>query len=100
MQWFYQVVLRYNFYEMRLKHDKQTYGTENDKQFIDFWMDQIYEDALNYGLKQNSEINWNRMLEENLGAELKAIILKQYTQYRKVTVSGGKIEILDTVLQQ
>lgn len=70
------MVLRYNFNDLRIKHEKQTYGTENDKEFIALWLDQIYEDALNYGLKQNSEINWNRMLEENLGAELKAIILK------------------------
>lgn len=89
MQWFYQVVLRYDYTVMKHKHDKQTYGTASDKEYIQNWMDIIYEDALNYALKQNAEINWNRMLEENLGAELKDIVVKQYTQYRTVTVKGG-----------
>lgn len=38
------------------------------------------------------------MLEENLGPDLKDLVVKQYTQYRVVTVRNGQIEIFDTVL--
>lgn len=37
---------------MQHTHDKQTYGSEAEKKLIKMWLDLVYEDALNCGLKQ------------------------------------------------
>lgn len=78
-------------------HAKETYGSDAEKLYIQYWLDQIYEDALNHGISQMTEVNWNRIISANLG-NLKDIVQKQYNQNKGVTVMDGRIEIHDDVL--
>ncbi|CAL6003708.1 Conserved_hypothetical protein [Hexamita inflata] len=98
-QWFYSVALSYDFVELTKCHQKQQYGSPAEKEFIQNWLDMIYEDALNYGLKQMTEINWNRFVSANLKS-LKSIVTKQFNYCRSVCVRNGQIEIYDDLLMQ
>ena len=73
---------------MRRKLVKQTYGSDSDKSYIKQWCDLVYEEALNFALKLQTDIAWNRLAHQNLG-KLIDCCSRQFMIARKLQVEDS-----------